>query len=325
MMKAFTWNVSGGQKSEESPDSWLLEDQRNQLVDEVLRWDCDVVALQEVESREPIERLTHRYSHVGSSVVLEGVESEGSIERVARCHSHVGSSRSHQGFVQLYVSKTLNFVHRAANRPGVVVCSLLLKDAAGDVEHPVRLAAVHLPSGMGQDKVRATSSILDEIVSGAGENGVFILGDMNCEDDEAMDVCEKNHLGEACYTGSSCGSKSNRYDAGRDYERVGLRYDRMFVSGGVWAESFVACYRRTFFEGCEFFLSDHFPVVGFFEFNEAFQESCLSAIAMARVHRARIVAVRDSRLREEQLESFELLKRGREDNGYAKDVAFDQV
>ena len=262
---------------------------------------------------------------MGSSVALEGVESEGSIDRVAQCYSHVGSSRSHQGFVQLYVSKTLNFVHRTVNRPGAVVCSLSLKAAGADVEHPVTLAAVHLPSGTAQDKVMARSSILDEIVRDADENGVFILGDMNCKDDEAMAVCEKNHLREACYTGSSWGSKSNRYDAGRDYERVGLRYDRMFVAGGVWAESFVACYRRTFFEGCEFFLSDHFPVVGFFEFNGSFQESGRGAIAMARVHRSRLVLLRDSRLREEQLESFELLKRGREDKGYAKDVAFEQV
>ena len=84
IMKAFTWNVSGGRRSDRAPDAWLQEDQRNQVVNEVLRWDCDVVALQEVESREPIQRLTHRYSHVGSSVAAEGVEVEGSIDRWPR-------------------------------------------------------------------------------------------------------------------------------------------------------------------------------------------------------------------------------------------------
>ncbi len=80
ILKAATWNVSGGQKSDQAPATWLLADQRNALVNEVLRWECDVVSLQEVEFEGPLERLMHRYSHVGSS-------------------------RSHRGFVHLYVSK----------------------------------------------------------------------------------------------------------------------------------------------------------------------------------------------------------------------------
>ena len=56
-------------------------------MNEVLRWECDVVALQEIECEEPLESLMHRYSHVGSS-------------------------RSHRGFVHLYVSKKLNLVVR---------------------------------------------------------------------------------------------------------------------------------------------------------------------------------------------------------------------
>ena len=325
IMKAFTWNVCGGRRSDRAPDAWLQEDQRNQVVNEVLRWGCDVVALQEVESREPIQRLMHRYSHVGSSVATEGVEVEGSIDPVAQCYSHVGSSRSHHGFVQLYVSKTLNFVHRHVKLPGAVVCSLSLKAAGSDVHHPVTLAAVHLPSGLAQDKVDDRSRILDEIVRGADESGVFILGDMNCKDEEAMAVCDKNHLREACYSGSSWGSRSNRYYDSNTYDGVGLRYDRMFVGGGLWAETFVASYRRTFFEGCDFFLSDHFPVVGFFEFDGAFRQSGPEADAMARARRDRLARLRDDRLREEQLESFELLKRGKEDRGYAKDVAFERV
>ena len=45
ILKAATWNVSGGQKSDQAPATWLLADQRNALVNEVLRWECDVVAL----------------------------------------------------------------------------------------------------------------------------------------------------------------------------------------------------------------------------------------------------------------------------------------
>ena len=85
ILKAATWNVRGGEKSAQAPECWSQADQRNELVNEVLRWDCDVVALQEVESEGPIERLAH-------------------------CYSHVGSSESHRGFVQLYVSKRLAFL-----------------------------------------------------------------------------------------------------------------------------------------------------------------------------------------------------------------------
>ena len=84
ILKAATWNVSGGQKSDQAPATWLPADQRNALVNEVLRWECDVVALQEVEFEGPFERLMHRYSHVGSS-------------------------RSHRGFVHLYVLKKTVF------------------------------------------------------------------------------------------------------------------------------------------------------------------------------------------------------------------------
>ena len=300
ILKAATWNVSGGKKSDQAPATWLLADQRNALVNEVLRWECDVVALQEIECEEPLESLMHRYSHVGSS-------------------------RSHRGFVHLYVSKKLTFVVRGNSFPGVVVCSLSMNVAGGGVEHRMTLAAVHLPSGMAQAQVGARSRILVETVTSCDDAGVLILGDTNCKDDEATDVCKKTDLREASYTGASWGSRSNRYDASVEYEGFGFRYDRMFTARSIWAETFLIANRKVFFEGCEFFLSDHFPVVGFFECHPVFQESGRASIALAGARRSRLVALRDRRLREEQLDSFELLKRGREEKAFAKHAAVEEV
>jgi hypothetical protein len=140
ILKAATWNVSGGQKSDQAPAAWSQVDQRNELVNEVLRWDCDVVSLQEVEFEGPVERLLHRYSHVGSSR---------------------SSSRWSRGFVHLYVSKKLTFADRGCSRSGAVVCSVSLKVAGSDIEHRLTLAAVHLPSGMAEAQVRTRSSILE--------------------------------------------------------------------------------------------------------------------------------------------------------------------
>ncbi len=97
-----------------------------------------------------------------------------------------------------------------------------LKVVGSDVGHPMTLAVVHLSSGTAQARVKTRSSILEETVRRSGETGVLILGDTNCKDDEAMDVCKKNQLRGACYTGSSWGSSSNRYDASAEYEGFGL-------------------------------------------------------------------------------------------------------
>ena len=164
-----------------------------------------------------------------------------------------------------------------------MVCSLSLKPAGSDDEHSMIVAAVHLPSGMDQARVRSRFGIVEEIVSKFGDTGVLILGDTNCKDEEAGEVCKRNHLREASYTGYSWGSRSNRYDASFEYEGCGIRYDRMLSSGSGWAESFLVGNRKTFFEGYEFFLSDHFLVVGFFGCHPVFRESGRASTAIGEL------------------------------------------
>ena len=299
ILKAVTWNICGGQKSAQAPESWLLADQANEVLKVVLRWESDIVSLQEVLSVEPIERLLIRYNHVGSS-------------------------GSHRGFVHLYVSKNFTILDRKCDRPGVVLGKLRLTRAADDVESSVKVAAVHLPCGTSQSIIRSRSSILDDISQDSEDVGLLILGDMNCKDEEAADLCKTNCLREACYAGSSWGSRSNRFHACTEYEGFGSKYDRMFTSGGVWTETFVVGNRKTFFEGSEFFLSDHHPVVGFFECHPVFRQSGRASSAMAEARRGRLVALRDLRLREEQVDCFELLKQGREEKTFARHAAEEE-
>jgi hypothetical protein len=98
----------------------------------------------------------------------------------------------------------------------------------------------------------------------------------------------------------------------------------MFVSGSVWAETFLVGQWRQFFEGHEFFLSDHHPVLGFFDCDTVFRGSSRAEVAMAGARRARIVALRDLRLREEQLASAERLKQGREEKACAGQNAAEE-
>ena len=299
ILKAVTWNISGGQKSAQAPDSWLLADQGNEVVKEILRWGGDVVALQEVMSEQPMERLLTTYNHVGSS-------------------------GSHRGFVHLYTSKEIVFSDVRCDRPGVVLCKLQWACDGDDAKRSMTVSAVHLLPGLAPIAVRSRSNALSEISQLSDNRGLLILGDMNCKDDEAAQVCRTCNLKEACYAGSSWGSRGNRFHAHIEYEGFGLRYDRMFMSGSVWAETFVAGNRKTFFEGWEFCLSDHHPVIGFFECCQVFQESGRASVAVAGARRARIVALRDLRLREEQVESLELLKRGREDRIVARHAAEEE-
>ena len=122
----------------------------------------------------------------------------------------------------------------------------------------------------------------------------------------------------------SWGSRNNKFHADCGYEGVGFRYDRMFTSGRVWAETFLVGNRKTFYEGHESFLSDHHPVVGFFDCHDVFRDSGRAAVAMARARRAQVVALRDMRCREEQLSSLERVKQGREEKACAQQAAAEE-
>jgi hypothetical protein len=271
-----------------------LKDQEAAVIQQVLRWESDLVSLQEVGSADPLDDLLSRYSFVGAS-------------------------RSHCGYVQLYVACHLAFCDVKKDPGGVVICKLRVKGSTEEDLEELTLAAVHLPVGLTKAKLR--SRMLMDISQDSEDTGVLILGDTNCKDEEAFDVCKKSSLREACYAGYSWGARNNKFDAECEYEGVGLRYDRMLMSGSVWAETFLVGQWRQFFEGHEFFLSDHHPVLGFFDCHNVFHGSSRAEVAMAGARRARVVALRDLRLREEQLASSERLKQGREERACVRQNA----
>ena len=72
----------------------------------------------------------------------------------------------------------------------------------------------------------------------AGDSGVLILGDTNCKDEEAVEVCKKSSLREAPYAGVSWGSRNNKFHADCDYEGSG--------SDTIECSHLVACGQKLF-------------------------------------------------------------------------------
>jgi hypothetical protein len=98
----------------------------------------------------------------------------------------------------------------------------------------------------------------------------------------------------------------------------------MLTAGRVWAEVFVVGQRKTFYEGREFFLSDHLPVLGVVDCHDSFRESGRAARSIAQSRRGRVVSLRDIWSREEQVSSLEWLKRGREEKACERQQAAEE-
>jgi hypothetical protein len=144
-----------------------LKDQEAAVIQQVLRWESDLVSLQEVGSADPLDDLLSRYSFVGAS-------------------------RSHCGYVQLYVACHLDFCDVKKDPGGVVICKLRVKGSTEEDLEELTLAAVHLPVGLTKAKLR--SRMLMDISQDSEDTGVLILGDTNCKDEEAFDVCKKKQF-----------------------------------------------------------------------------------------------------------------------------------
>jgi endonuclease/exonuclease/phosphatase family metal-dependent hydrolase len=291
-VKVCTWNISAGRRSDEAPTSWVLADQEAAVIQEILKWGCDVVALQEVITKEPLQCLLERYKSVGAS-----------------------RSTNRNLLVHLYSAKDLDTFEAQCDVEGVMTCKMRYPVFGEDSGPVMCLAAVHLPSGLSNEAIR--SRALESLARDAVSGGLLIFGDTNCKDDEAEAVCNVGGLKEACYTGSSWDVRGNKFDASCEYGEFGLRYDRMFMSGSVWAETFVVFSRcKTFYEGQMFFLSDHYPVIGVVDCHDVFNGSRRAAETMARVRGASLVQLRNFLSQEERLAGNEWMKQGREEKAF---------
>ena len=87
-LKLLTWNIAGKEVSAQAPGEgrWSLKDNLAAVEAEVLRWDADVIALQECPSSCGLQRL---------------VPQEGAVFDL------VGVAKSHCGYVHVYARKSL--------------------------------------------------------------------------------------------------------------------------------------------------------------------------------------------------------------------------
>jgi endonuclease/exonuclease/phosphatase family metal-dependent hydrolase len=214
-----------------------MQDQKAAVMEQVLRWRADVIALQECEVESPYGELSAEYTFVGAA----------------------GAPKT-RGFVHLYVKHDLELKSLEGGSqprgPAVQVELQGFADASRVGASVVRMVAVHMPSG--QKEIASRRAIAKGLVwsTGSRDQNVLVLGDVNAKDDEVGELCAKVGLHEARYAGYSWGARGNRFDAQLEYAGPGLRYDRVLFGGGVWAEAFLVGQEKCFFDGSEFFLSD---------------------------------------------------------------------
>ena len=235
-LRLLTWNICEAEgvqtKSVQAPDTWTKEENREAVQQEILRWDADVVGLQECPSVQALPQLSGRYVLVGSS------------------------AKTHAGCVQLNVRRELqaSVVELAAEVPGV--------GAALSVNgESVLVVALHLAHGGMAAATRGKQ--LRAVFCGREKETIIVMGDMNMRDKDAAERTKHHGLVEAAYEGFSWNPMQSRYfawDPDRQPEAA-CRYDRVWFRGGVFAYAYLVGRSRFFHDGQDFVLSDHSGVM----------------------------------------------------------------
>ena len=181
-LRVATWNIAGGQRSAQAPETYSALDQRAAVVGEILRWcrvfGCDVVELQECESAEVYSEMLGTHEFVGSR------------EAVAN-----------RGFVHLYLRRGLAFERLELEEDCPCVAATVTFDNEGSFAKSVDVAAVHLPTGDGRGR---RQRILEQVGAKCSEDKMLIVRDMNVKDDaEVKALCKELDVQEARYAGVS--------------------------------------------------------------------------------------------------------------------------
>jgi len=298
--RVVTWNIAGGHKSAQAPETYNAEDQRAKVMSEILRWSrsyrCDVIALQECERPAGYEEL------------LVSHELAGSTEAVAT-----------RGHVHLYVRRGVQYSRMdiGADTPCVAV-RLCVGEGDGGAGQDCAVVAAHLPTG---DCAGSRERILKEAVRAAGDVGerLVLIGDMNVKDDvEVESLCRELQLHEARYAGFSWGVKSNAFYKDSQYSGPGLRKDRVLFGKRAWAEAHLVGQGKMFFDGCEFCLSDHFGVMAYVDVGDVYASRAKQDCVTARVRRGQLVSMREQAQQKELLEVKASCQAGREGQALAR-------
>ena len=242
-LRALTWNICGDTKAWRAPvddKDWSAEDKRAALQQDVLELQPQIIALQECASEEALPRLLERYTLVGAA-------------------------KSHANYIHLYPLKKLEATRMeiSGGVPAVMGCVQV-----GTMT--LCIAAVHLspsPHSAAQRKYeleRVTAAVPDD------SDALLVLGDLNVYDgSEGPQLWQKRGLKDAEYAGDSWNPRANKFYENQADLRKGEKFDRVLFRGAVVAYSCLVGQHRVFKDGCEFFLSDHFPLLGFVDVHES--------------------------------------------------------
>ena len=119
------------------------------------------------------------------------------------------------------------------------------------------------------------------LVSARGERTLVLMGDLNVRMDEARELCETFDLRDMPYSGRSWAPMQNRfYPNLQNYRGPGHCFDRILCSGPARVEGHLVGACREFCEGKSFFLSDHFGLLGFFDFGMLGASLCFAALVL---------------------------------------------
>ena len=273
LLRVATWNIAGGLKSDQAPERFSVEDQRAAVVGEVLRWrsafGVDLIALQECEGPEAMAEL------VGGG----GLCFVGSAE-----------ARETRGYVHLYARRELQCsrLELADGDPGVAAAVKL----PGPGREEVRVVAVHLPSG---EQAALRQRVLQRMLArGAGDDGkVLVVGDCNVRGDELEALLSVGDLRAAWYEGSTWGVPGNKFDKDALPRGRGQKYDQALGGPAIWAEALVIAQGRQFFDGEDFYLSDHFGLMVFAAVGGEFASRRHGDQRLAKARRAAVTRLRN--------------------------------
>ena len=182
------------------------------------------------------------------------------------------------------------------------------------------VAAVHLPTDAANAGVR--ERVLQKIVATSGdEDKLLIVGDMNAKDEEIKELCKGLGVHEARYAGVSWGAPGNRF-----YEEVsqpksrslGLRLDRVLFGSKLWAESHLVGQGPVFFDGEEFYLSDHFGVLAYVDVSDAYASRAKQDVVATQARRGHLVRLREHGQEKELVEVKARRQLGREEQALAR-------
>ena len=85
-------------------------------------------------------------------------------------------------------------------------------------------------------------------------------------------LLQKTGCRNAFYSGASWDPKVVQYDENlKSYRQPGHAFDRIFFRGACWVECCLVGRGRHFSEGCGFYVSDHFAVMGVLDVSDVYE------------------------------------------------------